>query len=106
MDPEIVSRLQSFNARRKLRAAAFASVWSSTIFLKTKKLRSLLGSHDLTPEELNNLRMNFNKMQVHPSSLIYLPFGSLLDTSHRLLACASTDVPTVKMLPFPSLRRF
>ncbi|KAI5578121.1 hypothetical protein POPTR_008G011541v4 [Populus trichocarpa] len=37
MDPEIVSRLQSFNARRKFRAAAIASVWSSTIFLRTKK---------------------------------------------------------------------
>lgn len=65
MDPEVVSRLQSFNARRKLRAAAIASVWSSTIFLRTKKLRSLLGSHDLTPEELDNLRMNFKKMQVN-----------------------------------------
>jgi calcium-dependent protein kinase len=38
MDPEIVSRLQRFNARRKLRAAAIASVWSSTIFLRTKKI--------------------------------------------------------------------
>lgn len=62
MDPEIVSRLQSFNARRKLRAAAIASVWSSTIFLRTKKLKSLLGSHDLSQEELENLRVNFKRM--------------------------------------------
>ena len=62
MDPEIVSRLQSFNARRKLRAAGFASVWSSTVFLRMKKLRSLLGSHDLTQKEIEILRMNFKKM--------------------------------------------
>lgn len=62
MDAEIVSRLKSFNARRKLRAAAIASVWSSTILLRTKKLRSLLGSYDLTPEEVENLRLHFKKM--------------------------------------------
>lgn len=62
MDPEIVTRLQSLNARRKLRAAAIASVWSSTILLRTKKLRSLLGSHDLSQEELENLRTNFKRM--------------------------------------------
>ncbi|CAI0410511.1 unnamed protein product [Linum tenue] len=62
MDPEIVTRLKRFNARRKLRAAAIASVWSSTIFLRTKKLRSLLGSHDLTESELENLRAQFKKL--------------------------------------------
>lgn len=62
MDPEIVSRLQSFNARRKLRAAAIASVWSTAIFLRTKKLKSLVGTHDLTEEEIENLRMSFKKM--------------------------------------------
>ncbi|OAY39051.1 calcium and calcium/calmodulin-dependent serine/threonine-protein kinase [Manihot esculenta] len=62
MDPEIMTRLQSFNARRKLRAAAIASVWSSTIFLRTKKLKSLLGSHDLKEEEIENLRLHFTKL--------------------------------------------
>nr|AFK37664.1 unknown [Lotus japonicus] len=62
MDPEIVSRLQSFNARRKLRAAAIASVWSSTIFLRTKKLRSLVGTYDLKEEEIESLRMHFKKI--------------------------------------------
>lgn len=62
MDPEIRSRLQSFNARRKLRAAAIASVWSSTIFLRTKKLKSLLGSHDLKKEEIEDLRIHFSKL--------------------------------------------
>ena len=62
MDAEIVTRLQSFNARRKFRAAAIASVWSSTVFLRTKKLKTLVGSHDLTQEELENLRIHFKKM--------------------------------------------
>lgn len=62
MDPEIVSRLQSFNARRKLRAAAIASVWSSSIFLRTKKLRSLIGSYDLKEDEIENLRIHFKNM--------------------------------------------
>lgn len=62
MDSEIVSRLQSFNARRKFRAAAMASVLSSTFSLRIKKLKSLLGSHDLSPDELENLRTHFKKM--------------------------------------------
>lgn len=62
MDAEIVSRLQSFNARRKLRAAAIASVWTSSIFLRTKKLKSLLGSQDLKQEEIQDLSLHFKKM--------------------------------------------
>ncbi|KAG0447059.1 hypothetical protein HPP92_028506, partial [Vanilla planifolia] len=59
---EVVSRLQSFNDRRKFRAAAIASVWSGKVFLRTKKLRSLLGSHDLTPGEIENLRTHFKRI--------------------------------------------
>lgn len=62
IDPEIVSRLQSFNARRKLRAAALASMWTSTIFLRTKKLKKLVGSYDLKPEELESLSMHFRNI--------------------------------------------
>lgn len=62
MDAEVVSRLQSFNARRKLRAAAIASVLSSSIFLRTKKLKSLLGFQDLSQDEIENLRIHFKKM--------------------------------------------
>ncbi|XWS08191.1 hypothetical protein CRYUN_Cryun41cG0058600 [Craigia yunnanensis] len=62
IDAEVVSRLQSFNARRKLRAAAMASVLSSKVLLRTKKLRSLLGSHDLTKEEIDNLKTNLKKI--------------------------------------------
>ncbi|KAI9075847.1 hypothetical protein K1719_042214 [Acacia pycnantha] len=62
MDPEIVVRLQKFNARRKLRAAAIASLWSSTVFLRIKNLKSLLGSYDLTQEEIENLKIHFKKI--------------------------------------------
>ncbi|KAG9148601.1 hypothetical protein Leryth_017364 [Lithospermum erythrorhizon] len=64
MDAEIVSRLQSFNARRKFRAAALASVLSSSFSLRSKKLKNLMGSYDLKPEELTNLSVTFKKMQV------------------------------------------
>ncbi|XP_042514771.1 calcium and calcium/calmodulin-dependent serine/threonine-protein kinase-like isoform X2 [Macadamia integrifolia] len=63
MDAEIISRLHSFNARRKFRAAGIASLLSSTVMLRTKKLRNLLESHDLTLEELENLRMHFKKIR-------------------------------------------
>ncbi|KAL8542089.1 hypothetical protein ACS0TY_003085 [Phlomoides rotata] len=62
MDAEIVSRLQSFNARRKFCAAAMASVLSSSFSLRSKKLKNLMGSYDLKPEELQNLSTNFKKV--------------------------------------------
>lgn len=62
MDAEIVSRLQSFNARRKFRAAAMASVLSSSFSLRTKKLKNLVGSYDLKPEELEHLRLHFQRI--------------------------------------------
>ncbi|QCD85800.1 calcium-dependent protein kinase [Vigna unguiculata] len=83
MDPEIVSRLQSFNARRKLRAAAIASVWSSTIFLRTKKLKSLVGTHDLTEEEIENLRINFKKICVSGDSATLSEFEEVLKAMNR-----------------------
>ncbi|XP_022680811.1 calcium-dependent protein kinase 1 [Setaria italica] len=62
MDAEVVSKLQRFNARRKLRAAAIASVLSSKVALRTKRLRNLLGTHDLSSEELDNLRVHFARI--------------------------------------------
>ncbi|MQL98399.1 hypothetical protein Taro_031113, partial [Colocasia esculenta] len=62
MDAEIVSRLQSFNARRKFRAAAIASVLTTKFSLRMKKLRTLLGTNDLSPEELEKLCVNFKKL--------------------------------------------
>ena len=62
MDAEVISKLKRFNARRKLRAAAIASVLSSKVALRTKRLRNLLGTHDLSSEELDNLRAHFARM--------------------------------------------
>ncbi|KAK1577461.1 hypothetical protein Q3G72_021961 [Acer saccharum] len=62
MDAEVVSRLKSFNARRKLRAVALASICCSTVFSRTKKLKTLIGSYDLTAEEIENLRIHFKKI--------------------------------------------
>ncbi|KAK9048455.1 hypothetical protein SSX86_032580 [Deinandra increscens subsp. villosa] len=62
IDPEIVSRLQSFNARRKFRAAAIASMYTCTVFMRTKKLKNLVGSYDLNQEELQNLRNHFKTL--------------------------------------------
>ncbi|KAM0033978.1 putative calcium/calmodulin-dependent protein kinase CAMK-CAMK1-DCAMKL family [Helianthus debilis subsp. tardiflorus] len=62
IDPEIVTRLQSFNARRKFRAAAIASMYTCTVFLRTKKLKNLVGSYDLNQDELQNLRNHFKTL--------------------------------------------
>ncbi|EYU42904.1 hypothetical protein ABFS82_14G176400 [Erythranthe guttata] len=70
MDAEIVTRLQSFNARRKFRAAAMASVLSSSFSLRTKKLKNLMGSYDLKPEELENLSVNFKKVCKNESATL------------------------------------
>ncbi|ONK77985.1 uncharacterized protein A4U43_C02F13010 [Asparagus officinalis] len=78
MDAEVVSRLQSFNARRKFRAAAIASVWSSKVFLRTKKLRNLLGTHDLTPEELQNLRVHFKRICANGDNATLSEFEEVL----------------------------
>jgi calcium-dependent protein kinase len=84
MDPDIVSRLQRFNARRKLRAAVLASMWSSTIFLRTKKLRSLIGSHDLKAEEIENLRLNFKKLCSKGDNATLTEFEQVLKAMNML----------------------
>ncbi|CAL0333613.1 unnamed protein product [Lupinus luteus] len=78
MDPEIVSRLQTFNARRKLRVAAIASVWSTTMFLRTKKLKSLIGSYDLKEEEIENLRIHFKKICANGDNATLSEFEEVL----------------------------
>lgn len=79
MDAEIVSRLQSFNARRKFRAAAMASVLSSSFSLRTKKLKKLVGSsYDLKPEELENLSHIFKKICKNGENATLLEFEEVL----------------------------
>ncbi|XP_075073858.1 calcium and calcium/calmodulin-dependent serine/threonine-protein kinase-like isoform X2 [Nicotiana tabacum] len=78
MDAEIVSRLQSFNARRKFRAAAMASILSSSFSLRTKKLKKLVGSYDLKPEELENLSHNFKKICKNGENATLFEFEEVL----------------------------
>ncbi|XP_072955158.1 calcium and calcium/calmodulin-dependent serine/threonine-protein kinase-like isoform X2 [Typha angustifolia] len=78
MDSEVVSKLQSFNARRKLRAAAIASILSSKVMLRTKKLKSLLGPHDLTSEELENLRQHFRRICANGENATLSEFEQVL----------------------------
>ncbi|CAN4108539.1 unnamed protein product [Withania somnifera] len=79
MDAEIVSRLQSFNARRKFRAAAMASVLSSSFSLRSKKLKKLVGSsYDLKPEELENLSHIFKKICKNGENATLLEFEEVL----------------------------
>ncbi|CDP08156.1 unnamed protein product [Coffea canephora] len=78
MDAEIVSRLQSFNARRKFRAAAMASVLSTSFSLRTKKLKNLVGSYDLKPEELENLRLHFKRICTNGENATLSQFEEVL----------------------------
>ncbi|KAM3282649.1 calcium and calcium/calmodulin-dependent serine/threonine-protein kinase [Capsicum chacoense] len=79
MDAEIVSRLQSFNARRKFRAAAMASVLSTSFSLRTKKLKKLVGSsYDLKPEELESLSHIFKKICKNGENATLLEFEEVL----------------------------
>ncbi|XP_058079944.1 calcium and calcium/calmodulin-dependent serine/threonine-protein kinase-like [Magnolia sinica] len=76
MDSEVVSRLQSFNARCKFRTAAIASVLSSTVFLRS---RTLLGSHDLTHEELKKLRKHFQRICANGDNATLSEFEQVLN---------------------------
>ncbi len=63
MIPEIFQRLVSFNAKRKFRAAAYASIISNKLMLKAKQLRRILGGFEtLSPQDLKKLHENFQKM--------------------------------------------
>ncbi|XP_066370565.1 calcium and calcium/calmodulin-dependent serine/threonine-protein kinase isoform X1 [Miscanthus floridulus] len=78
MDAEVISKLQRFNARRKLRAAAIASVLSSKVALRTKRLRNLLGTHDLSSEELDNLRAHFARICADGENATLVEFEQVL----------------------------
>nr|ADV78070.1 calcium- and calmodulin-dependent protein kinase [Phaeoceros laevis] len=59
--PEIFRNLQKFNARRKFRAAAIASVMSNKLVgsMRTRHLETLMGSQTLSAAELHNLHTHF-----------------------------------------------
>ncbi|RWW16682.1 hypothetical protein GW17_00019429 [Ensete ventricosum] len=95
MDSEVVTKLQRFNARRKLRAAAIASVLSSKVALRTKKLKSLLGSNDLTTEEIENLRLHFKRICANGETATLLEFEEVLKAlkMDSLIPLASRALP-------------
>ncbi|KAI5084225.1 hypothetical protein GOP47_0000394 [Adiantum capillus-veneris] len=100
LEQEIFQRLQSFNARRKFRAAAFASIISSTFMFRTKKLKSLVGYQDLTEEELKNLHEYFRKICSNGAGatlsefeevLRAMEFRALLPLSRRIFEIFDND---------------
>eukprot|EP00249_Psilotum_nudum_P017727 c26460_g1_i1 orf=415-1971(-) len=82
VEPEIFQRLQSFNARRKFRAAVMASFLSSTFFCKTRRLKSLVGTQDLTDEEVQNLSSHFKRICANGVSATLTEFEEVLKAMH------------------------
>nr|ADV78062.1 calcium- and calmodulin-dependent protein kinase [Haplomitrium gibbsiae] len=79
VDPDVFRRLQSFNARRKFRAIAFASILSSKFTLRTRNLKSLIGSTKaLSAEELQNLHDHFKRISANGSSVTLSEFQEVL----------------------------
>eukprot|EP00850_Spirogloea_muscicola_P015936 SM000126S26312 [mRNA] locus=s126:128171:130851:- [translate_table: standard] len=93
VEEDIFRRLISFNARRKFRAAAYASIVSSQFMLRTKQLRSLMGSEGLSSGELKMLHSQFRRLAGDGTSLTLPAFeqvlqgmqmGSLTPIAHRI----------------------
>lgn len=61
---QVKQRLKTFNARRKFRAAAYASIATNQLISKTKALRKILGGldHVASEEELKELHGHFKRM--------------------------------------------
>ncbi|PTQ41487.1 hypothetical protein MARPO_0034s0072 [Marchantia polymorpha] len=49
---DVIMRIQSLNARRKFRAAGFASIFSSKVLLRTRKLKTLVGSNKISAKKI------------------------------------------------------
>eukprot|EP00850_Spirogloea_muscicola_P002203 SM000008S22292 [mRNA] locus=s8:906225:908940:+ [translate_table: standard] len=93
VEEDIFRRLISFNARRKFRAAAYASIVSNQFMLRTKQLRSLMGSEGLSSGELKMLHSQFKRLAGDGTSLTLPAFqqvlqgmqmGSLTPIAHRI----------------------
>ncbi|KAG6541987.1 hypothetical protein Mapa_016624 [Marchantia paleacea] len=76
---DVIKRIQSLNARRKFRAAAFASIFSSKFLLRTKKLKTLVGSNNiLSEEDLENLQTHFKRISTNGASVTVSEFKDVL----------------------------
>ena len=63
VQPEVFRRLRTFNARRKFRAAAYASIVSNQLMSRTRELRRILGGFEsLSSDELKDLHTHFKTM--------------------------------------------
>ncbi|CAM6085919.1 unnamed protein product [Calypogeia fissa] len=79
VDADVFHRLQSFNARRKFRAAAFASILSSKFLLRTKNLKNLIGAKKpLSADEIQNLHDHFKRISSNGVSVTVSEFEQVL----------------------------
>nr|ADV78065.1 calcium- and calmodulin-dependent protein kinase [Pellia epiphylla] len=79
VDADVFRRLRSFNARRKFRAAAFASILSSKFMLRTKYLKNLVGAKKvLNTEEIQNLHNHFKRISSNGASVTVSEFQEVL----------------------------
>eukprot|EP00475_Leptophrys_vorax_P023821 TRINITY_DN32785_c0_g1_i1.p1 TRINITY_DN32785_c0_g1~~TRINITY_DN32785_c0_g1_i1.p1 ORF type:complete len:521 (-),score=42.17 TRINITY_DN32785_c0_g1_i1:344-1906(-) len=101
MEPEVCRRLLTFNARRKFRAAAYASIVSNQLMLRTKALRKILGGFDtLNEAELKDLHTHFKRISSNGTSVTLPEFeevlramnmGSLVPIAHRVFEVFDND---------------
>lgn len=63
VQPEVFQRLRTFNAKRKFRAAVYASIVGNQLMARTRELRRILGGFEtLNSEDLKDLHKHFKKM--------------------------------------------
>lgn len=79
LEPEVKRRLSTFNARRKFRAAAYASIVSNRFINRTKNLRSVLnGVEALSKQELDDLHVHFKRISANGTSVTQEEFREVL----------------------------
>ncbi|XP_024537988.1 calcium and calcium/calmodulin-dependent serine/threonine-protein kinase [Selaginella moellendorffii] len=76
---EVIRQLHFFNARRKFRAAAFASIVSNKFLHLTKNLKSLVGSRSLSGDELQDLVSHFKKLSTNGVDVALGEFEAVLE---------------------------
>ncbi|CAI5468936.1 unnamed protein product [Closterium sp. Yama58-4] len=101
MEPEVCRRLLTFNARRKFRAAAYASIVSNKLMLRTRALRNILGGFDtLNETELKDLHTHFKRISSSGTSVTVAEFedvlramgmGSLVPMARRVFEVFDSD---------------
>ncbi|GBG59106.1 hypothetical protein CBR_g24449, partial [Chara braunii] len=75
---EVVNKLRSFNARTKFKAAGFASIASNKIMRHIRQLRSVIGTTELSEEEVEQLHTSFRQLSVDGRSVQRSEFEQML----------------------------